>query len=105
MRVHVRERNLVYLQTAVLCANCEVISEGLNGHLRCLRKPGSAAIESPLLGGPIGPGLSLSFSSSAYVIKDAAHLYPESAACTLTLAILVSFGRLPELALIQRQKH
>ena len=24
--------NLVCLQKAVLCANCEVISEGLNGH-------------------------------------------------------------------------
>ncbi len=24
--------NLVRLQNAVLCANCEVISEGLNGH-------------------------------------------------------------------------
>lgn len=27
-----RHANLVRLQKAVLCANCEVISEGLNGH-------------------------------------------------------------------------
>ena len=26
------DTNLVRLQSAVLCANCEVISEGLNGH-------------------------------------------------------------------------
>ena len=27
--------NLVRLQKAVLCANCEVISEGQNGHCAC----------------------------------------------------------------------
>ena len=55
--------NLVRLQKAVLCANCEMISEDLNGHCACcgseslLRLNGilGGSIEPQPLCGPIRP--------------------------------------------------
>ena len=50
--------NLVRLQKAVLCANCDVISEGLNGH--CAACGSEALLDlSRVLGGTIQTGLSL----------------------------------------------
>jgi len=48
--------NIVRLKKAVLCANCEVISEGLNGHCAAC---GSEALLglNELLGGPAGSEL------------------------------------------------
>jgi hypothetical protein len=55
--------NLVCLQRAVLCANCEVISEGANGHCGAC---GSQALLrlSPLLGGPMTGLEALAFNTS-----------------------------------------
>ena len=45
-------KDLVYLQKAVLCANCDVISEGCNGH--CAACGSQALLNlSRLLGGSI----------------------------------------------------
>jgi hypothetical protein len=45
--------NIVGLQKAVLCANCDVISEGLNGH--CAACGSEALLRlNELLGGPAG---------------------------------------------------
>jgi hypothetical protein len=53
--------NLVRLHKAVLCANCEVISEGLNGHCAAC---GSEALLSlnRLLGGAIEAEVSFALS-------------------------------------------
>ena len=47
--------NLVRLQKAVLCANCDVISEGLNGHCAACGSEALLAL-SQLLGGTIEAG-------------------------------------------------
>ena len=48
--------NIVRLKKAVLCANCEVISEGLNGH--CSTCESEALLRlNELLGGPAGSEL------------------------------------------------
>jgi hypothetical protein len=67
--------NLVCLRQAVLCANCDVISDGLNGHCGAC---GSQALLSlsRLLGSIDGE----SFSSTA------AHDFPVSAARYLSAA-------------------
>lgn len=61
--------NQVSLQKAVLCANCEVISEGLNGHCAAC---GSEALLglSRLLGGKIE---SDNFSTFASCAQSASH--------------------------------
>ena len=55
--------NLVRLQKAVLCANCEVISEGLNGHCTAC---GSEALLglNQLLGGGGETEISFEITSS-----------------------------------------
>jgi hypothetical protein len=62
--------NLVCLQKAVLCANCEVISEGLNGHCAAC---GSEALLSlsRLLGGTIESELPFALFASAQSAGDA----------------------------------
>jgi hypothetical protein len=64
--------NLVCLQKAVLCANCEVISEGLNGHCAAC---GSEALLSlhRLLGGAIEGDLTFAFQEHAPGTSDFAH--------------------------------
>lgn len=65
--------NLVRLQKAVLCANCEVISEGLNGHCAAC---GSEALLglSKVLGGMIEsqetPGLAPSAEISSVLVRS-----------------------------------
>jgi hypothetical protein len=55
------DTNLVRLQSAVLCANCEVISEGTNGHCTAC---GSQALLSlsRILGGPLASSMPFEFS-------------------------------------------
>jgi hypothetical protein len=61
--------NLVRLQKAVLCANCEVISEGRNGHCACCGSQSLLTL-SRVLGGTIEPELSFGFATSAHVVSD-----------------------------------
>jgi hypothetical protein len=50
--------NLIYLRKAVLCANCDVISDGANGH--CVACGSQALLNlSRLLGGAIDADTSL----------------------------------------------
>ena len=49
--------NLVRLQKAVLCANCEVISEGLNDHCACCGSQSLLSLNT-VLGGEIEPEMS-----------------------------------------------
>jgi hypothetical protein len=54
--------NLVRLHKAVLCANCEVISEGLNGH--CAACGSEALLQlQQLLGCTAEPELNFQFTS------------------------------------------
>jgi len=57
------DANLVRLQKAVLCANCEVISEGMNGHCAAC---GSEALLSlnGLLGGSAESPFQIDIASS-----------------------------------------
>ena len=58
------DRNLVRLQSAVLCANCEVISEGVNGH--CAGCGSQSLLNlSSVLGGPIDAELSIGLEAPA----------------------------------------
>jgi hypothetical protein len=59
--------NLVSLQTAALCANCEVISEGLNGRCDACGSPALLRL-SGILGETIGSGRS--FATSPLVAED-----------------------------------
>jgi hypothetical protein len=62
--------NLVRLQKkAVLCANCEVISEGRNGHCACCGSQSLLTL-SRVLGGTIDPELSFAFAAPAHVVYD-----------------------------------
>jgi hypothetical protein len=62
--------NLVRLQKAVLCANCEVISEGLNGH--CVACGSQALLRlSRLLGGTTKSELSFTSVMSTHIASDA----------------------------------
>ena len=61
--------NLVRLQSAVLCANCEVISEGLDGH--CASCGGQSLLSlSRVLGGTIQPELSFRFATPRRAVND-----------------------------------
>jgi hypothetical protein len=62
--------NLVRLQKAVLCANCEVISEGSNGHCAGCGSQSLLGLSS-VLGGTIEPELSFSFADSTQAGYDA----------------------------------
>jgi hypothetical protein len=61
--------NLVRLQKAVLCANCEVISEGRNGRCAGCGSQSLLAL-SRVLGGAIEPELSFGFATSAHAVCD-----------------------------------
>jgi hypothetical protein len=61
--------NLVRLDKAVLCANCEVISEGLNGHCAGCGSQSLLRV-STVLGGTIDSELSLVFATSAHDVSD-----------------------------------
>jgi hypothetical protein len=61
--------NLVRLHKAVLCANCEVISEGLNGHCAGCGSQSLLRV-STVLGGTIDSELSLVFATSAHDVSD-----------------------------------
>jgi hypothetical protein len=70
--------NLVRLQRAVLCANCEVISEGLNGH--CAGCGSQSLLRlSRILGGTIEWELSFGPATSADASDDV-RVYSLSAA-------------------------
>jgi hypothetical protein len=61
--------NLVRLHKAVLCANCEAISEGLNGH--CAGCGSQSLLRlSTVLGGTIDSKLSVVFAMSAHDVGD-----------------------------------
>ena len=64
-----RNANLVRLRKAVLCANCEVISEGLNGHCAGCGSQSLLGLSS-VLGGTIEPELSFSVANSTQVSDD-----------------------------------
>ena len=61
--------NLVRLHKAVLCANCEVISEGLNGHCAGCGSQWLLSL-SRILGGTIESELSFAFDTSAHASSD-----------------------------------
>lgn len=61
--------NLVRLQKAVLCADCEVISEGLNGHCSACGSQSLLSV-SKVLGGTIESKQSVGFAKLAHVVKD-----------------------------------
>lgn len=63
--------NLVRLQKAVLCANCDVISEGLNGHCAACGSEALLAL-SRVLGGTIQTDLPLTFSELPRITAEIA---------------------------------
>jgi hypothetical protein len=69
--------NLVRLQHAVLCANCEIISEGLNGHCACC---GSVSLLR--LNGVLGGSIEARVSSPRIRTADVGRndIYPLAAA-------------------------
>jgi hypothetical protein len=70
----VGDRNLVCLRTAVLCANCEIISEPLNGH--CAGCGSQALMRlGPLLGGTIESDVPLAFATSHIVNETVPQLF------------------------------
>jgi hypothetical protein len=61
--------NLVRLRHAVLCANCEVISEANNGH--CAACDSEALLTlSRILGGPLGSEVRLDFATPTQMVED-----------------------------------
>ncbi len=72
--------DLVRLQKAVLCANCEVISEGLNGHcaacgseaLLCLKRLLGSAVEVEFSFVFSGPGAVTNQTTHAQYVSLAA---------------------------------
>ena len=71
--------NLVRLQKAVLCANCDVISEGLNGHCAACGSEALLAL-SRVLGGTIQADLPLALSDLPRITADIARRHSLSAA-------------------------
>jgi hypothetical protein len=61
--------NLVHLQKAVLCANCEIISEGRNGHCAGCGSQ-SLLYLSTVLGGTIERELSFGFTTTGHAVCD-----------------------------------
>lgn len=62
-------KDLVYLQKAVLCANCDVISEGSNGH--CAACGSEALLNlSRLLGGTIEQEVNVIVQAQALVSEQ-----------------------------------
>jgi hypothetical protein len=71
--------NLVHFQKAVLCANCELISEGLNGH--CAGCGSQSLLRlSRVLGGTIESELPFAFATSTHAASHDLDL------CTLSAA-------------------
>ena len=61
--------NLVRLQKAVLCANCELISEGINGH--CASCGSQSLLNlSRVLGGTMEPELQFGFAATEHAVRD-----------------------------------
>jgi hypothetical protein len=60
--------NLVRLQKAVLCANCEIISEGINGHCAGCGSESLLSL-SGVLGGTIESQHSLGVATSAHALE------------------------------------
>jgi hypothetical protein len=62
-------KNLIRLQSAVLCANCEVVSEGTNGHCAAC---GSQALLSlsRILGGPLASPMPFDFADSSLITDE-----------------------------------
>ena len=71
--------NLVRLQKAALCSNCEVISEGLNGHCAGCGSQSLLSL-SRVLGGMIESERSLCFATSAHAVSDDVRVRALSAA-------------------------
>lgn len=71
--------NLVRLRTAVLCANCEVISEGLNGHCAGCGSQSLLSL-SRVLGGTIESEPSFVFAASKQAISNDVCVRARSAA-------------------------
>ena len=71
--------NLVRLHKAVLCANCEVISEGLNGHCAGCGSQSLLSLNR-VLGGTIESELSFSFATSEHASSDDGRAFSLSAA-------------------------
>ena len=71
--------NLVRLQKAVLCANCEVISEGLNGHCAGCGSQSLLSLHK-VLGGTVESEPSFAFATSALAVSN------EVRVCTLSVA-------------------
>jgi hypothetical protein len=61
--------DLVRLQSAVLCANCEVISEGTNGHCAACGSQALLAL-SRVLGGSLASDMPSHFGGCALVSED-----------------------------------
>jgi hypothetical protein len=61
--------NLVRLRKAVLCADCEVISEGLNGYCASCGSQSLLGL-SRVLGGTIEPKLSFAVVTSGHEASD-----------------------------------
>lgn len=64
-----RHANLVRLQKAVLCADCEVISEGSNGHCAGCGSQSLLGLSS-VLGGMIEPEVSFGRADSTPASDD-----------------------------------
>ena len=71
--------NLVRFENAVLCANCEVISEGLNGHCACCGSQSLLNLNR-VLGGKVESEPSFAFAASAPAVSDDMHVCALSAA-------------------------
>lgn len=62
-------KNLIRLQSAVLCANCEVVSEGTNG--QCAACGSQALLNlSRILGGPLASPMPYGFDDSSLVADE-----------------------------------
>jgi hypothetical protein len=71
--------NLVRLHRAVLCANCELISEGLNGHCAACGSQSLLSL-SRLLGETIEPEMPFAFARTADAAKVDTGVCPVPAA-------------------------
>jgi hypothetical protein len=71
--------NLVHLQKAVLCANCEVISEGLNAHCAACGSQSLLSL-SRVLGSTMESELSFACVTPSHVASDVVSVSSFSAA-------------------------
>jgi hypothetical protein len=71
--------NLVRLQKAVLCANCEIISEGLNGHCAGCGSQSLLSV-SRVVGGATESERSCDFARSVHDVSDDVRVRALSAA-------------------------